>query len=39
MDEERREIFYSYLKTIAKENDWFVILTRVTDEDLIKVEI
>ena len=39
MDEGRREIFYSYLKTIAKENDWFVILTRVTDEDLIKEEI
>ena len=39
MDDERREIFYNYLKNIAKENDWFVILTRVTDEDLIKEEI
>ena len=39
MDNERREIFYNYLKNIAKENDWFVILTRVTDEDLIKEEI
>ncbi len=39
MDEDRREIFYNYLKNIAKDNDWFVILTRVTDEDLVKVEI
>jgi len=39
MDDTRREIFENYLKTIAKENDWFIILTRITDEDLIKVEI
>jgi len=39
MDDGRREVFYDYLKTIAKENDWFVILTRVTDEDLIKEEV
>lgn len=39
MDDERREVFENYLKTIAKENDWFIILTRITDEDLIKVEI
>jgi len=39
MDDDRREIFYNYLKNIAKTNDWFVILTRVTDEDLVKEEI
>ena len=39
MDDERREVFETYLKSIAKDNDWFVILTRVTDEDLIKEEI
>ena len=39
MDDERREVFENYLKAIAKENDWFVILTRVTDEDLVKEEI
>lgn len=39
MDDARREVFENYLKTIAKENDWFIILTRITDEDLIKEEI
>ena len=39
MDDERREVFESYLKSIAKENDWFIILTRITDEDLIVEEI
>jgi len=39
MDDDRREIFYNYLKNIAKENDWFIILTRTTDEDLIIEEI
>ncbi len=39
MDDKRRKIFENYLKTIATKNDWFIILTRVTDEDLIKEEI
>jgi len=39
MDDERREIFHNYLKNIAKKNNWFIILTRVTNEDLIKEEI
>ena len=39
MDNERREVFENYLKSIAKQNDWFIILTRITDEDLIKEEI
>ena len=39
MDGEAREIYYNYLRTIAKKYDWFIILTRVTDEDLIKEEI
>ncbi len=39
MDGEAREIFYNYLKNIAKKYDWFIILTRVTDEDLIKEQI
>ena len=39
MDDERREVFENYLKSIAKENDWFIILTRITDEDLIKEEL
>ena len=39
MDDERREVFENYLKTIAKDNDWFIILTKITDEDLIKEEI
>lgn len=39
MDNERREVFENYLKSIAKENDWFIILTRITDEDLIIEEI
>lgn len=39
MDDDRREIFYNYLRNIAKKYDWFIILTRVTDEDLIKEEI
>ena len=39
MDDSRRKIFIQYLKNIAKTKDWFIILTRVTDEDLIKSEI
>ena len=39
MDDSRRKIFENYLKNIAKTKDWFIILTRVTDEDLIKSEI
>ena len=39
MDDSRRKIFENYLKNLAKEKDWFIILTRVTDEDLIKSEI
>ena len=39
MDDSRRKIFENYLKNIAKVKDWFIILTRVTDEDLIKTEI
>ena len=39
MDDSRRKVFENYLKNIAKTKDWFIILTRVTDEDLIKSEI
>ena len=39
MDDERRDVFENYLNSIAKENDWFIILTRITDEDLIIEEI
>lgn len=39
MDDVRRESFENYLKTIANEKDWFIILTRITDEDLIKEEL
>ena len=39
MDGEAREIYYNYLRTIAKKYDWFIIFTRVTEENLIKEEI
>jgi DNA repair exonuclease SbcCD ATPase subunit len=39
MDEEARGIFYNYLRRIAKKYDWFIILSRVTNEDLVKEEI
>jgi len=39
LDPERREIFLNYLKKIAKENDWFIILTQITSKDLEITEI
>lgn len=39
LDPERRDIFLNYLKKIAKENDWFIILTQITNEDLEIIEI
>jgi len=39
LDLERREIFLNYLKKIAKENDWFIILTQITNNDLEITEI
>jgi len=39
LDPERSEIFLNYLKKIAKEKDWFIILTKMTSDDLKIVEI
>ena len=39
LDPVRREIFLNYLKKIAKENDWFIILTQITNKDLEITEI
>ena len=39
LDPERGEIFLNYLKKIAKEKDWFIILTQINNEDLTITEI
>jgi len=39
LDPVSREIFLNYLKKIAKENDWFIILTQITNNDLEITEI
>ncbi len=39
IDPVRREVFFDYLKSLAYKNDWFIILTQVTDGDLTITEI
>jgi len=39
LDPERSEIFLKYLKKIAKEKDWFIILTQINNEDLTITEL
>lgn len=39
LDQERSEIFINYLKKIAREKDWFIILTQITNDDLKIIEI
>ena len=39
IDPVRREVFFDYLKKLAQKNDWFIILTQVTDEDLTITEL
>ncbi len=39
IDPTRLDILINFLKDIAQKNDWFVILTRITDEDLTISEL
>jgi len=39
LDPERSDIFLNYLKKIAEEKDWFIILTQITNQDLKIIEI
>jgi len=39
IDPARQESFINYLRTIAVNNNWFILLTKVTDEDLTISEI
>lgn len=39
IDPTRREVFFNYLKSLAQKNDWFIILTQITDENLTITEI
>lgn len=39
MDPNRSEVFLNYLKKLAKKNDWVIVFTRVTEEDLNMIEL